>query len=52
MMLYGCFHSKAIIKISQARGLRDPKGVGVPLSPLFIKAGLYHFAYTVSSEND
>lgn len=33
MVLFSCFYSEAILKISQIEGLRDP-GWGVPLSPL------------------
>jgi len=32
MVLFSCFHSKAIRKISQVEGLRDPRCVFVGLS--------------------
>jgi len=38
-MVYSYSHSKVIVKISQAKGLRDPS-VGVPLSPLVFIGGL------------
>ena len=39
MTFCSCFYSKAILKISQAEGLRRTPSVGVPLSPYLLWAG-------------
>jgi len=39
MVLFSCFYSKAILKVSQIKGLRDPQGVGGTFEPFgFIEA--------------